>query len=138
MFDAVIDQFLVNFVGEYVDILTRGDFDQRRHFFAGVNRTARVPRRIQNQHLRARGHGVFKIFRPHLPSISLACRDNDWIGPGQSYHIRIAHPIRSRDDHLIARLAGREDGIVTGMFCAIANNDLRRLVIEAVVGSQFF
>ena len=56
---------------------------------------------------------------------------------GQLHHLRIAQPIRRRDDDLIAFLAGREDDVVTGMFAAAGNNDLRRLVAEPVLAFEF-
>ena len=54
----------------------------------------------------------------------------------QSHHVGITDPIGRRDDHFVARFAGREDGIVTGMLGAVAHDDLARAIFEAVVGRE--
>src|SRR5678815_6018605 len=62
--------------------------------------------------------------------------DNYWLSPCQSYHVGITDPIGRRDDHFVARFAGCEDGIVTGMLGAVAHDDLARAIFEAVVGGE--
>ena len=44
VFGVVVNQLLVNFVRQNVDVFLGRDFDDRFHFFAGVNRAGRIVR----------------------------------------------------------------------------------------------
>ena len=122
----VVNELLVNFVGQNVDVFLGRDFDDRFQFLARVNRAGRIARAVQDQHFRPRRHRVFKIFRAHFPAVALDRRHDDRLGAGQSHHVGIADPIRRGDDDFVARLAGGEDGVVTGMLRAVADDDLAR------------
>ena len=65
-------------------------------------------------------------------------RDDHRRGVGELDHFGIAQPVRRGNDDFVARLASGEDDVVTGMFRAAVDDDLRRLVVEAVVVLQFF
>ena len=63
--------------------------------------------------------------------------DNHRLGAGELDHFRIAQPIRRGNDDFVARLARGENDVVAGMFAAARDDDLRRLVGEAVLALEF-
>ena len=81
MFGVVVNEFLVNLVGQNVNVFFGGDIDDRLQFFARVNRTCRVVRAVHDQHLRAGGHCIFEIFRAHFPGVALAGGHDHRLGP---------------------------------------------------------
>ena len=68
---AVINELLVNLVGQNINVLFSGDIDNRLHFLARINGTGRIAWTVQDQHLCARRHRVFKIRRAKFPGIAL-------------------------------------------------------------------
>ena len=57
----VINELLVNFVGQNVNVLLSGNINNRLQLLASVNRAGRISWAVQDQHLCARRHRVFKI-----------------------------------------------------------------------------
>src|SRR5665811_2295324 len=52
---------------------------------------------------------------------------------GEQHHVGIAHPVRRRDDHLVAGVQRRHEGVVQHLLAAGADRDLRRLIVEPVL-----
>ena len=80
MFGVVIDEFLVNLIGQNINVLFSGDVDNCLQFFARINRAGGVARAVHDQHLGARGHRIFKVFRAHFPGVALAGRHDHRFG----------------------------------------------------------
>src|SRR5260221_1892528 len=80
-----------------------------------------------------RGHGFSNLFASKFPPFFFLGLDKDRIGSRQSYHLRVAQPIRLRDNNLVASLTGSEYRVVTGMFGAATDDDLGRVVGELIV-----
>jgi hypothetical protein len=59
--------------------------------------------------------------------------DRNGFAAGQRHHFRIAHPIGRRDDHLVAGIDGRHQRVVEHLLAAGADDDLVRLVGQAVL-----
>ena len=138
MLRVIVNELLVNLVRQNVDVFFQGNIDNRLKLLARVNRPGRIARSVQDQHLRARCHRVFKIFRAHFPRVGFARRHDHWFGSDQSDHVRITHPIWRWNDDFIAGLAGRENGVVTGVLGAVAHDDLAPAIRQLIVRRQFF
>ena len=54
------------------------------------------------------------------------------LAAGEHHHVRIAHPIGRRNDHLVARIERRHEGVVEHLLAAGAHGNLARLVVETV------
>src|SRR5581483_9535436 len=63
--------------------------------------------------------------------------ENDRFGAGELGHLGIAQPIGGGDDDFIAGFTGGENDVVTGMFAAVGDDDLRWLVGQAVLPFEF-
>jgi len=62
--------------------------------------------------------------------------DRDRLAAGKRHHFRIAHPVRRGNDHLVARIDGRHQRIVKHLLAAGADDDLVRLVRQAVLALE--
>ena len=133
MLGAVVGEFLVDFIGEDVDVLLGGDFGEGLEFLAGVDRSGRVARRIDDDHLRAGRHGVFEILGSDLPVVLLAGLDENRLAADDANHLGIAEPIGGGDNDFVTLVDDGGDGIEAGLLGAIAHDDLAGFVIEAVV-----
>ena len=80
MFDVVVNELLVNLVGQNINVFFRGDADDRLQFLARINRARWVAWAVHDQHLGARRHRIFEIFRAHFPGIALAGRHDYGLG----------------------------------------------------------
>ena len=129
----IINELFVDFVGKDEDVFGQGDFNQRFKFFAGVDRSGRITRAVDDDHLGPRGHRILEFFGGHLVGVGGLGLDDDRIGPDQFDHVGIAQPVRRGNDHLVAGFAAGEDGIEARLLGAVADNDLVRLVIDAIV-----
>ena len=73
----------------------------------------------------------------HLEAVSPCVVDDaDRLAAGEQHHVRIAHPIGRRDDHLVAGIERRHQRVVEHLLAAGADDDLRRLVVEAVLALE--
>ncbi len=131
---VVVNELFVNFVRQNVNVLAAGDFDNRLQFFAGVNRPGWIARAIHDQHFRPRRHRILEIFRTHLPIVTLHRRHDHRFGANQSHHVGITNPVGRGNNHFVARLAGGENCVVTGMLGAVAHDHLTGAISEPVVG----
>ena len=133
----IIDELLVDLVGKDENVLGECDFDQRLEFFAGVDRSGRVARAIDDDHLGARGHRVLEFLGGHFVGIRRLGLDDDRLGADEADHVGIAQPVRRGDDDFVAGFAAGEDRVVAGLLGAVADDDLARLVVDVVVGGVF-
>ena len=133
MLGIVVNEFLVNFVGQNVNVLAAGDLDNCLQFFAGVNRPGWIARSVHDQHLRSRRHRVFKIFRTHFPIIPFHRRHDHRFGADQAHHVGITDPVGRGNDHFIAGLTRGQNRVVTGVLGSVADHHLTRAISQSVV-----
>ena len=135
---AVITELFVNFVGKHEDLFFLADFGYRAHFFFRIYRARGIGRGIEDQHFRLRrdrrgkpgGRKLEFVLFPAFEIHGYAAADFD--------DLRIGEPIGSGDNHLVPLFDERETGVENGVFGAVGNNDLRRLVIKTVILLKFF
>ena len=134
MLCTVVNQLLVNFVRQNVDVFAAGDFNDGFEFFARINRAGRIARSVHDQHFRPRRHRVFKIFRAHFPIVPFHRRHDHRLGANQPHHVGITDPVRRGNNHFVARLTRSQNGVVTRMLGAVADDHLTRAIGQSVVG----
>ena len=115
MFGVVVNELLVNFVRQNVDVFLGRDIDDRLQFLARVNRAASDFRAEFRISIFVRGVIAFSKSSARIfQRVALARRHDHRLGAGQSHHIGITDPVRRRNDDFIAGLTGCEDCVVTG------------------------
>ena len=124
MFEVVVNEFLVNLVGQNVNVFLGRDLNDCLQFFTCINGASRIARAVHDQHLGARCHCIFEVFGPHLPGVALAGGHNHGFGTGQPDHVRVTDPVWRGDDDFVARLACCEDRVVARMLRTVAYDDL--------------
>ena len=62
VFRVVVNQLLVDLVGQNVDVFLRRDLDDRFQFLAAVDGAGRIARAVHDDHLGPRRHRVFEFF----------------------------------------------------------------------------
>ena len=105
-------------------------------FAARIGRAGRVRRRAQDDPLGLRRDRLLQRVGLQLEALRRRAHHRHRLAPGERHHFRIAHPIGRRDDHLVARIDGGHQRVVEHLLAAGANNDLVRLVGEAVLALE--
>ena len=80
--------------------------------------------------------GALERFRRHLEARFDVVGDADRLAAGEHGHVGIAHPVGRRDDHFVAGIERRDEGVVEDLLAAGADDDLARLVVEAVLALE--
>ena len=89
MFDALVSELLVNFVGENQNAFLFRNCRQGGQLFAGVHRAGWVPGRVDDHHLGSRGHGLFKLGGGHFPAAFFRGLNKHRFATGNAHHFRI-------------------------------------------------
>ena len=79
---VIVNEFLVNFVRQNVNVFLSGDIDDGLQLFTRIDGASWVTRAIHDQHLGARGHCIFKIFSAHFPRVAFAGGHDHRFGAG--------------------------------------------------------
>ena len=72
-----------------------------------------------------------------LKPLRRRAHDRHRLAAGERHHFRIAHPIGRGDDDLVAGIDGRHQRVVEHLLAAGADDDLVRLVGQAVLALEF-
>ena len=136
MLGAIIDELLVDFVGEDEDVFVERDIGQAGQFVLGVDGAGRIAGRVDDDHLGLRRHGVAEFVGRDLVVVLRLGRDDDRLRADELGHLGIAEPVGRGDDDFIARIERGEHGVEAGVLGAAGDDDLGGLVIESVVGLE--
>ena len=79
---------------------------------------------------------ALQVLGAQLEAVVLRAGHGDRLALGQQDHVRIGDPEGRRDDHLVARVQGRHQGVVEHLLAAGADGDLLGLVVQAVVALE--
>ncbi len=102
----------------------------------GIGRAGRVRRRAQDDPLGLRRDRLLEIFRTQLEAGRGRAHHRNGLAAGERHHLGIADPVRRGDDHLVARIDGRHQRVVEHLLAASADDDLVRLVGQAVLARE--
>ena len=133
---AVVNQLLIDFVGDDVKLLLhgqRGDALQQR---ARIHAAAGVVGRIKNQRLRALGDEGAQRVRVHKEAVRLVARHHHRHAAGHAHHFRIADPAGRGQKHLVAGVEDGAERVEQALFRAVGNDDVGEFIVQTVVAQK--
>ena len=135
--EVVVDQVLVHVVGHHVHMrMPHQHVGERLQFGARIGGARRIRRRVQQHPFGLRRDRAIELLRRQLEAGRHRGLDRHRLAAGEQHHVEIAHPIGRGEDHLVARIERRNEGVVQHLLAAGADGDLRRLVVEAVLALE--
>ena len=133
---AVIDELLVNLIGNHIEPARHGQLGDLAKLIAAEDRARRVARRVDQQHLRALGHKGCQIARlGDIVVLALRLHKHRHAAR-QADHLRIGNPARRGDDHLVAGVEQRAQRRIDGELRAVGNDNLGRRIGQRIVAQQ--
>ena len=129
----VVDVF-VYLVGQHEEVVVAEDYvGQGLQLLLAVDASRWVAGRAEYQHPRLGRDGSLKLLGGHLEILLEAGVYKHRGAACQQHHLRIAHPVRSRDDNLVARVHECHDGIADALLGTVAHQNLRCRVVQGVL-----
>ena len=128
-----VKQPLVNLVAHQINALLHANIPQQPRFLRRINGSRGIAGRVQYEQTSAIGDGFRQLLRQNLEGRLFGCRQDNRPCSRQLGHFRVAHPVRRRDNHLIARIANRHNGVVARMLAAATDDNLRRRIAQPVL-----
>ena len=125
--DAVVDQVLVDLVGEHPQAVLLDPAADRLDLVGGVDRAGRVGRGAEQQHLGALGARGLELLDGDLVVLGLVGEHLDGHAAGEPDRLGVGRPVRRRHDHLVARVEHGGEGRVDRLLAAVGDQHLRRL-----------
>ena len=121
---AVIDEVLVDLVGHDPHVGLHADGHEGFELGAGIDGAGRVGRAVDDDHARLRGERGGQLGRGDLETGDVLGVDDDGRSAGELNHLRVAHPIRGRNDDFVAGADRGEDGEVAGHLATRGDDDV--------------
>ena len=103
---------------------------------ARVGRTGRIAGAVEDQEPRARRDRGGELRRRDLETLLRARKYRNRRAVGEQHHVRVGHPVRRRDDHLVARVEQGAAEVEDRLLGAARDQDLVALVLEAIVAAE--
>ena len=110
---------------------------QRLQLVARISGARGVRGRIEYEPLGARRDRALEVLGLKLEALVDRGWRDDRRAVVDRHHFRIAHPIGRRDDHLVARVHGDEEGVVEDLLAAGGDDRVGGLVVEPVLALKF-
>ncbi len=130
---VVIDQRLVGLVREEAEVPLHGQGGEALQLLPREGGTGGVGRGVEEQDLRpGRDQGLHQA-AVDAEALLLPRMGEDRDRPAELHLLREAHPVRGRDDHLVARVQERLEDVVEGMLAPAGDEDLVPGIAQAVV-----
>ena len=98
----------------------------RAHLVRRVDRAGRVGRRAEQQHLGARRPRGLELLDGDQVALVLAGEDLDRHAAGQRDRLGVRGPVRRGQQHLVARVHHRREGLVDRLLAAVGDQHLLR------------
>ena len=134
---AHIVDVLIDLICKDIEVVVLlDDLCQCGQFFCGIDRTGRVARRAEDDHLGLGGDDGFQLGRGDLEVSLDLCLDVNRSTFCQLHHLRIADPVRCGDDHFVARVDQCEDCVADALFCTVGGQDLVGAVVQVVLAGE--
>ena len=134
---AIVEQLLVDFIGEHRHLALHQHFGQRRQLRPRVHRARGVRRRVEDQHLRLRRDRCIKLLWRDLEAGGLGRRHQHRLRPRQFDDFGIAHPIRRRNQRLIITAQHRQQHIEDRLFAAGTYDGFIGGIGQPILRAQF-
>ena len=136
-FEIVINDVFVHVVGHHPDMgVAHQHVGQAFQLGTGIGRARRVAGRIQQHPLGLRRDRRLEVLGRDLETVGFDAGNENRRALGQQHHVGIGHPVRRGDDHLVARIERRHEGVIDNLLAAAADDHLLRLVVEVIVALE--
>ena len=123
---AVVDELVVDLVGNDGEILLDRDVGEAAEFSGGVDDARGVAWGAEQEHPRLGRDGSPQGLRAELEVLLDPCLQKNRLCPGEFDEFRVAHPVGRGNDHLIPLVEHRGEHVVEGVLGAVGDHDLRR------------
>ena len=134
--DAVVDEVLVDLVGQRPEVVVLDPATDRADLVGGVDGAGRVGRRDEQQHLGARRARGLELLDGDLVALGLVGQHGHRHAAGQLDRLGVRRPVRRRDDHLVARVDHGRERLVDRLLAAVGDDHLARLDGVAAVAQR--
>ena len=132
-----MDEVLVDVVREDPDPpVRRKNPRDGREPVGGADGAGRVVGEVQHHPARALADGLPECRGIETEAVALVAPDVDGDAAQGGGDQRVAGPVGRRDDHLVAGLEGRREGVVDRLLGAVGDDDLVLVDVEAVVACE--
>ena len=136
---AHIVNVLINLIRDYVYVRIFCNYiSQSLQFALRVDATSRVRWRAEYKSLGLRCYGSFKLCGCHLKVLLNACFYKNIGTVSQFYHLSVAYPVWSWDNHLIAGAYDRQNHVAHALLCTVRAKNLCGIIIKIVLCLQLF
>ena len=132
----VVDELFVDLVGDDIELAADRQARDLLQLSAVPDAAVGVVGRVENEHLRAFGHIGQQILRLGDEALARRAGHHHRHAARQADHLRIGHPARRGDDHLVAGVEQRAQRQEQRGLCAVGHDDLAGGIRQAVVAAQ--
>ena len=140
--DALVLAYIINvfvdFICENKQILVAFD-DVGQSFQLGfvIHTAGRVAGRTEDDQTRLRCDGFLQLLGSHLEVLLETGFHYYGVTACQQHHLRVAHPIGGRDNHLVAWVNQCHHRVAHALLGTVRHQNLGRLVVQVVLALQF-
>ena len=120
----IVDVF-VYLVGQYEQVIMAEDhIGQCLQFFFVIDAARRIAGRAEDDHAGLGGDGGLELGGGHLEILVEAGLYDDGLTTSEFHHLGVTDPIGSGDNHLLAGVDQRHDGVADALLGSIRHQDL--------------
>lgn len=133
----LVPDLVVDLVGEHQDVgVGEQHLGEGAEFAGGVGGARGVVGGVEDDPARRVGDRRFQPLWRELESVGLGAGDDDRCAVVGEHHVRVGHPVRGRDDDLVAGVQGGRQGEVDDLLRPAAHGDPVHRVAQPVAGVQ--
>ena len=133
MLGLAVCEVLVDLVGEDPDAVLRSPAADLLDLRAGVDGAGRVGRRHEDQRLGPGGSGRLQLVDAHPEAARGGGQNGHGHAAGQGDRLGIGRPVGGGQQHLVARVDHRGDGVVHRVLAAVGDQHVGRVHLQARV-----
>ena len=119
-----VDQVLVDLVAKDPDAMLDSPAANRFDLFLAIHRTGWVRRRHEHERLGVLGPSFFELLDADLETGLGRRRQFDRRCACEADRLGVRGPVRSGQQHLVARVQQRSEGVIHRLLAAVGDNDL--------------
>ena len=123
--DVAVHEQLVDLVSDDPQVVVRGPATDGLDLVAAMDGTRGVLRRGEQQDLGARRAGRLQLVDRHAEATRFVGRDGNGQTAGQPDRLRIRHPVRPGEQHLVAGVEQGRERVVQGLLGTVGDEHLR-------------
>ena len=121
---VAVGEVLVDLVGDHPQALVEQPAADRLDLLGAVDGAGRVRRRAEQHRLRAVGQRGLELVDGDLVALGLVGQDLDRHAAREPDRLGVGRPVRRRQQHLVARVEDRREGLVDRLLAAVGDQHL--------------